>query len=173
LMDLSRVRVAFGVPDTVVGTLKSGQELSAVCDALGGQRFAGRVSKIAAAADPGTRTFLVEVTIDKPDGLRPGMVVTVSIGQRSSGTLLPMTAIQRGKTKSDFVVYQLIAERDRQIVRRKNVQLGGVYDNRIQVLPGPQTQVKQGDTIVVNGAWRLEDGQAVRVLEEEARKTSI
>ena len=65
LIDLAKVRVAFGVPDTQVGELSLGQTLTASSEALGGKRFTGRVTKIAPAADLGTRTFPVEVT-DRP-----------------------------------------------------------------------------------------------------------
>ena len=76
LIDVAKVRVAFGVPDVLVGDLQLGQELPVVAESLGGQTFAGRVSKISPAADLRTRTFLVEVTIDEPGKLKPGMIVT-------------------------------------------------------------------------------------------------
>ena len=58
----------------------------------------------------------------------------------------------------------------RQTARRRRVQWDGVHDNRLRLVDGPASEVHAGDTVVVSGAVRLTDGQAVRVLggEEEA-----
>ncbi len=165
LMDVSKVRVAFGVPERLVADLALGQELPVEAESLQGQRFTGRVSKIAPAADLRTRTFLVEVTIDQPGGLKPGMIVTICVGQGRCGVLLPMTAIQRGESGSRYVVYKVVQESGREVARPCQVELDGVYDNQIHLADGANSQLAPGDTVVVVGAWRLSDGQSVRVLE--------
>ncbi|MHB8897106.1 MAG: efflux RND transporter periplasmic adaptor subunit [Thermoguttaceae bacterium] len=169
LIDVSRMRVAFGVPDSVVGNLQMGQELPVIAESLGDQRFTGRVSKIAPSADLRTRTFLVEVTIDEPGRLKPGMIVTISVGRNRQGILLPMTSIQRGRSASGFVVYRVVSEGSKSVVRQCPVELDGVFDNRVHCPPGPNSQIAEGDVVVAVGAWRLCDGQAVRVVEEEGR----
>ena len=140
-----------------------------VAESLGGQKFVGRVSKISPSADLRTRTFLVEVTIDEPGKLKPGMIVTTSIGENRQGLLLPMTAIQRGRTQPGYVVYKVVSQRDPTVVRECRVELDGVYDNRIHVKTGSVTEIAAGDAVVAVGAWRLCDGQSVRVIEEEVR----
>ena len=117
LIDVAKVRVALGVPDVLVSDLQLGQELPVVAESLGGQTFTGRVSKISPAADLRTRTFLVEVTIDEPGKLKPGMIVTTSIGENRQGLLLPMTAIQRGRTQPGYVVYKVVSQGDQTVVR--------------------------------------------------------
>jgi multidrug efflux system membrane fusion protein len=169
LIDVAKVRVALGVPEALVGDLQPGQELPVVAESLGGQTFRGRVSKISPAADLRTRTFLVEVTIDEPGRLKPGMIVTTSIGENREGLLLPMTAIQRGRKQPGYVVYKVVSQGDQMVVRESRVELDGVYDNRIHVKTGPGTDVADGDSIVVVGAWRLSEGQPVRVIQEEVR----
>jgi multidrug efflux system membrane fusion protein len=169
LIDVSKVRVAFGVPDVLVGNLELGQQLPVVAESLGGQEFAGRVSKISPSADLRTRTFLVEVTIDEPGKLKPGMIVTARIGENRQGLLLPMTAIQRGLTRPGHVVYKVVSQSARSVVRECRVELDGVYDNRIHIKADPATEIAAGDAVVAVGAWRLCDGQSVRVVEEEAR----
>ncbi len=169
VIDVSKVRVAFGVPESLVGKLKMGQQLPVVAESLDGERFTGRVSKISPAADLRTRTFLVEVTIDEPRNLKPGMIVTIGVGESHRGILLPMTAIQRGHGRSEFAVYRVVAEGNRKVVRECAVELDGVYDNRIHCTAGPASQIAEGDVVVVVGAWRLCDGQPVRVLAEEGQ----
>lgn len=167
IMDLSRVRVAFGIPDTKIKSFQLGQTVSVTADAIPGERFTGRVTKMLPAADLRTRTFEVEVTIDEPKGLKPGMVVTIIVGRREEVTLVPMTAVQRGSTSAEFAVYLVVDEDGQKIARRRRVQLDGVYDNRIRLVEGAGSEVGVGDVIVVTGAFRLTDGQAVRVLESQ------
>jgi multidrug efflux system membrane fusion protein len=165
IMDLSNVRVAFGVSDTKVGQFQIGQTVSVTADAFPGRQFLGRITKIAPAADLKTRTFEVEMTIDQPSGLRPGMVVTILVGRAESMVLLPMTAIARGQGKDEYTVYAIVQESGRKLARQRRVTLGGVYDNRIRLLEGGESHVRPGDVIVVAGAFRLTDGQVVRVVD--------
>jgi RND family efflux transporter MFP subunit len=175
LMNLSRVRLAFGVPDAKISQFELGQTVKVMADSFRGEHFLGRVTKIGPAADLKTRTFEVEVTIDAPQGLRPGMVVTVLLGQAEHMLLLPMTAIQRGPNPSEFALYMVMEEGGRAVARQRRVRLDGVYDNRIRLMEGSDSEVRPGDRIVVTGAFRLTDGQAVRVLDiqEPALKIGI
>ncbi len=167
VMDLSSVRVAFGVPDTNVNQFRDGQTLTVMADASPGKRFLGRVSKILPAADLRTRSFEIEVTIDEPHGLRPGMVVTLITGREQSLILLPMTAIGRGETPEETTVFTVVDDGGRKIVHKRPVKLGGVYDNRIRLVEGDRRQPGEGDVIVVTGAFRLSEGQEVRVLPSQ------
>lgn len=165
VMDLSRVRVAFGVPDTRVNQFRLGQALTVMADAFPGKQSTGRISKTLPAADLRTRSFEIEVTIDEPDGLRPGMVVSLTAGRAQSLILLPMTAIGRGESPEQTTVFAVVSEGGRKIVRKRAVKLGGVYDNRIRLIEGDAGQPGEGDAIVATGAFRLSEGQEVRELE--------
>ncbi len=175
LMDLSAVRLAFGVSDAKISQFELGQTIRVTADSFRGEHFRGRITKIGPAADLKTRTFEVEVTIDEPKQLRPGMIVTAIVGQAESMVLLPMTAVQRGRTANEFAVYTIVDENGQQVARRRRVELDGVYDNRIRLIVGSRSEVGVGAAIVVTGAFRLTDGQAVRVLDipEPALKNGI
>ena len=175
-MDVSTVHVEFGAPETLLGVvaagddrsrLAGGQELKVSLDAFEGRAFSGRVTKIAPAADPSTRTFPVEVTLDNSEGLiRPGMIATVSVGEEREAVLLPMTAIQRGQHPGEMVVYVIEERREQSFTRRRRVELGGVYNNQIEIKVD-SSDVYLGDRVAVTGAWRLEDGAVVRVLPRD------
>jgi RND family efflux transporter MFP subunit len=171
IMDLSRVRVAFGVSDAKLNLLKIGMEVAVTADAFPGERYQGQITKIMPAADLRTRTFEVEMTIDEPKGLKPGMVVTILVGKSKKMLLVPMTAVQRGKNCDDCVVFAVVEEGGKTVVRRRNVLLDGVFDNRVRIIEGKGSEVRAGDVIVATGAFRLTDGQEVRLLE--AKETSL
>jgi multidrug efflux system membrane fusion protein len=173
IMDLARVRVAFGISDAKLGNFRIGQMVSVTADAFPGERYEGRITKIMPAADMKTRTFEVEMTIDEPKGLKPGMVVTILVGRPMNMLLLPMTAVQRGDGEDGCIVYAVVEEGGRKIARRRNVELDGVYDNRVRLVEGGGSQVGSGDVIVATGAFRLTDGQEVRLLDEREPQLRI
>jgi multidrug efflux system membrane fusion protein len=190
LIDISTLHVNFGVPDTMIGgggppaidpspaeRIRLGQELVITADAFEGRALKGTVTKIAPEADPTTRTFLAQLTLANPllgtGGserlLRPGMIVSVVVGAQLDKTamLLPMTAIHEGRSASDLVVYEVVAESGRDVVRTRKVSLGGVYNNEVEVLP-QGSDVRAGLRIAVTTSERLTEGTLVRVLPDIA-----
>ena len=105
------------------------------------------------------------MTIDEPKALKPGMVVTIIVGRQEEMVLVPMTAVQRGASPEEFAVYTVIDEKGEKVARKRRIKLDGVYDNRIRLVEGSGSEVGVGDVIVVTGAFRLTDGQAIRVLD--------
>jgi RND family efflux transporter MFP subunit len=166
LLDLSSVVIAFGVPDTAVGRLSIGQTFEVTSDALPGRRFEGTMHKIGSMADAQTRTYAVEVRIDKPEGLRPGMIATVAFRREVKAHLLPLTAIVPRVAGSGYDVYRVVEEDGRDVVRTTPVVFEDVLDNRIAVrLDGQAGALRDGDRVVATGTHRLHDGQAVQVVE--------
>jgi multidrug efflux system membrane fusion protein len=173
VMDVSEVRVVFGISDKQIGHFGIGQSVAITADAFPGEHFSGRVTKVEPAADPRTRTFEVEVTVDETKGLKPGMIVTITVEKRESVVLLPMTAVQRGENADDFTVYVVVDENGRCVARTRSVKLDGVCDNRIRLIEGPGSDVSLGDRIVSGGAFRVCDGQVVRMLDVPDRATQF
>ena len=78
-----------------------------------------------------------------------------------------MTAIGRGETPEETTVFTVVDDGGRKVVHKRPVKLGGVYDNRIRLVEGGPSQPGEGDVIVVTGAFRLSEGQEVRVLQSQ------
>lgn len=171
IMDVSRLRVAFGVPDIKLPGFRLGQTLTVLADAFPEESFPGQVTKIHPAADARTRTFEIEVRIDRPRGLKPGMVVTILNVSEDDMVLLPLTAVRRGNRLDEFVVYAVRHEQGVPTARRRRVQWDGVHDNQLRLLDSPESEVRAGDVIVVSGAVRLTDGDAVHVLNRDSPET--
>ena len=78
LVDTDPLVVTGQVPETEVGALQVG--MPANVRLVTGEEVAGEVSFIAAAADPETRTFQVDVAVPNPDAsLRAGVTATASV----------------------------------------------------------------------------------------------
>ncbi|HVA48848.1 MAG TPA: efflux RND transporter periplasmic adaptor subunit [Pirellulales bacterium] len=165
ILDLSSVVIAFGVPDALVGRLALGQAIDVSCEALPGQQFHGVVHKIGAAAEPQSRTYTVEVRIDDPRGLRPGMIASVLLEREVRAYLLPLTAILPSTARGAYEVFRVTEESGQPVVRRVLVEFDDVIDNRVTIKVGDGASLEPGDRVVATGTHRLYDGQRV-VVEE-------
>ena len=183
LIDISTVHINFGVPDTMIGQsaidpagdqhISLGQQLTVTADAFEGRTLPANVTKIAPQADPQTRTFLTQLTLANPEIapgqflLRPGMIVTVHVGAKNDrkAMLLPMVAIHQGQSPDELMVYEATNEKSADVVKKRKVTLGGVFNNQVEVLP-VGSEVQAGSKIVITTAERLSDGASVQVLQE-------
>lgn len=78
VIDLSKVKVSAFVGEQDVDRLEVGQ--TATARLINGMVVEGTISFLSRSADPETRTFLVEVTLDNPDGrIRDGMTAELAV----------------------------------------------------------------------------------------------
>lgn len=166
--DVSSVKVVLGLPDIALQGVKLWQEVVVTTDALPGQTFVAKVSRIAAIADPVTRNFDVEVEIPNADRLwKPGMIAAVELksgGSHAAIPLMPLTAFVPGPgNKEQFAV--LVVDRTGGSARAKVrlVQLGDVVGNRVAVTQG----LNNGEQVITTGAAMVIDGERVEVLPQE------
>ncbi|WP_020467321.1 efflux RND transporter periplasmic adaptor subunit, partial [Singulisphaera acidiphila] len=165
IVDISSVVIAFNVPDTLVGRLAIGQKVEVATDALTGQRFVGVMHKIASSADERTRTYPIEVRVDNPQGLRPGMVATVLFRKETRAYLLPLTSVAAGPSAQTLMVYRVEDEGGKPVVREVSMAFDDVLDNKVAIRMGNDDRLRPGDRVVATGVHRLRDGQAVRIVE--------
>jgi RND family efflux transporter MFP subunit len=167
IADLETVKATFGVPDTVVRTLRMGTHQAVTLEAFRGQSFDGRISRIASAADSRSRIFEVEVEIPNPRGeLKPGMVASLELAAAADAlpqVLLPLSAIVRAPPPaSGYAVFVIERDGEHSTARVRPVQLGELQGNRIAVREG----LGRDENVVVMGAPLLSDGQSVQIIPE-------
>lgn len=164
LGDIRLVKAVFGVPDTVLSTVKLGKK-QAVATEIFPQEFIGQITAISPQADQKSRTFQIEVTLpNEKELLKAGMVATLDLGQanvRRAALVVPLSSIvsvnDGTRTFSVFVVNQ---EGGKDVARRKNVTPGDAYGNKVSIVSG----VSLGEKVISSGAPLLVDGQMVRVI---------
>jgi RND family efflux transporter MFP subunit len=164
LGDIHLVKAVFGVPDTLLSIIKLGKKQNVLTETYP-QEFAGHITSISPQADQKSRTFQVEVTIpNEKELLKAGMVATLDLGEsklRRPVLVVPLSAIvSAGDGQKTFSVFVATGESGHQIARRRAVQPGGAYGNKVEITSG----VTIGDRVISNGATLVVDGQAVRVI---------
>jgi membrane fusion protein, multidrug efflux system len=150
------IKVSLADRDAV--SVRKGDAASVRFDALSGRAYAGRVSRIGAAADAGTGTYEVEIALDRADGLASGLVGRVEIrpSEGVPATLVPVEAVLEADG-GDATVYTLSSDGRR--AERRRVSVGFIHGNRIAVAKGLEKVTR----VLTDGAAYLDDGAAVRV----------
>jgi RND family efflux transporter MFP subunit len=162
--DTRSVKAVFGVPDTSMDRVKLGQHLSITTDALP-KPFAGRVSAVSPAADPKSRVFSVEVTVDNPkEQLKSGMIASLLLngGQLPQPVLaVPLGAIIRDPGRADtFAVMLADGAGETVTAHLRPVDLADTYGNMI----GAKGGLAEGDRVITTGVSLIKDGDKVRVI---------
>jgi RND family efflux transporter MFP subunit len=140
LYDPATLRLEANVRESLASGLKKNQRLSVEIDAVN-KRYEGVVDEIVPSADPGSRTFIVKVSLTGGAGLYPGMFgrLLIPIG-RIERIYLPVSAVTH-VGQLDFVVVKTEQGAVRRYVRL--AERGP--DERIEVVSG----LKPGEQVIV------------------------
>ncbi|MCA0399486.1 MAG: efflux RND transporter periplasmic adaptor subunit [Proteobacteria bacterium] len=155
LDDVSRMRLDFSVPETLITKIAVGAPVRAFSLAFPGRVFEGQVAVIDTRIDLLTRSAKVTALIPNPDAaLKPGMFMNVSlqVAARENALLAWEEAIvAEGPRQIAFVV------KDGKIERRV-VQIGQRQAGKVEVTQG----LSAGDILVVRGIQRIRQGMPVQ-----------
>lgn len=161
VLDIEGLRAVFHVTEQDYLRLRPGQFAVIALDALPGRRFEARLSRMAPVFREASRQARVELEIDNPeDLLKPGMFVkaTLELDRAENVVLAPVAALVR---RNGLMGVFLVDEDHK--ARHVQVRIGIVEGNLAQVLEPADLS----GNVVVLGQHLLEDGSAVRVIEDE------
>lgn len=164
ISDLSRIKLDFTVPETMLAAIRPGQPIEARAAAYSDRLFSGRIETIDPVINPQTRAATVRALLPNPDRrLLPGMLLTVGIvsSAREALAVPELAVVGEGERSYVFTV-------ENQVARRLPVETGMRARGRIEILSG----LKAGQPIVTEGVVKLTDGQRVRLAGQDgaARK---
>lgn len=144
IIDGRQIDLPVQIDETEIGGVKVGQVADVTLDALSGQTFTGKVTRISPAAtvDSGIAYFTVTVRLPNPAGtLRPGMTAEAEIIQsQSSGLTVAKKAVESVRTRS----YVQLQGADGSATRTR-IRTGADDGTSIIVTGG----LKEGDVVVL------------------------
>ncbi|HKD73376.1 MAG TPA: efflux RND transporter periplasmic adaptor subunit [Candidatus Acidoferrum sp.] len=165
MIDTHLVKAVFAVPDSTLAIIRLGQKQVVMLDAL--QRAAtGVITSISPQADPKSRVFAVEVTLENSrEDIRPGMIGSLTLGgSRDSRPRLvvPLSAVVRAPTDPNrFAVFGLTERDGKSYASAHIIEIGQTFGNSIEVVRG----LTAGQKIISLGGTQVHDGQQVSVLQ--------
>ena len=161
IMQSDVIRTQVYVPQDQAFDVAPGVDAVVRVPELPGRTFPGKVTRIADALDPGTRTLLTEIDIPNPDGaLKPGAYCTVElhVPHDTPSVLVPAEAIIFNR---DGLQVAVVEGGDAHI---RKVSVARDLGTQVEVRDG----VKEGDVVVLNPQVDLVEGSKVKAQPETA-----
>jgi RND family efflux transporter MFP subunit len=161
LAAISTVRVFVPVPEAYSNAARPGSTAALTVDEYPGRVFRGQLARNSSAIDLASRTLLVEVDVDNPDGLLlPGAYATVHL-------------------KLPAAVRSVTVPANTLLFRREGLRVGVFREGRANLVPvsigrdyGAPVEIVSGlrasDAIILDPSDSLESGTPVRL--EEVRR---
>ncbi len=157
LIQVHRVKAIIGMPEYDSAHFAVNDPVQIALDAFPDKSFKGMIHKISASADPVTRTFTTEVTLDNADGLlKPGMTVRARLVRQrfQDAIVVPIFSIISMENQR-FVVVE-----ENNVARMRPIEVGVLEGSRVQVTQG----VSAGEHLIVAGHRDVRDGDSVNVM---------
>ncbi len=165
--DISSIKLDFSIPETMLASVRAGQNVTAKVAAFPDVEAVGRIQAIDPVVNPQTRTATLRAVLPNRGGrFKPGMLMSVTLDSRArSSVAVPELALVR-EGDSSFV-YVIGADNK---AKRLPVKTGGRDGNLVEITEG----LAAGDRIVTEGVVKLTDGAKVRTGKQTspARKKS-
>src|ERR1700733_11928210 len=162
LMQPDVIRTQLFVPQDAAIGVAPGVDAVVHVPEIPNRTFPGKVTRIASALQPGSRTLLTEVDVPNPDGaLSPGIYCTVElfIPRKTPSMII----------SADAVVFdengQHVAVVENGIVHFQKITVARDFGTEVEVHDG----VKLGDQVILNPMVNLAEGSKVTV--RKAQKT--
>jgi RND family efflux transporter MFP subunit len=169
VVDISRVRMVANLVERDVRRVPTGTGANVEVDAFPGEKFKGRVSRIAPVFDPATRT--AEIEIEVPNAgfrLKPGMYarVQLTVDQKPDALTVPRSALVAVDGKNG--VFVAVKPDGAQPAARGSESSGmtarflpvetGIRDGEsIEITSG----LRDGAEVITTGAGGLKDGDRI------------
>jgi RND family efflux transporter MFP subunit len=155
IMRSTVIRTQVFVPQDQAFGLTPGVEAVVRVPEIPGRTFPGKVTRIADALQPGTRTLQTEVDIPNPDGvLTPGIYCTVElyVPRKTPSLLVPADAIIFNRDGLQVAVVE------DGVARIRKIAVGRDFGTNVEVVDG----VKAGDQVILNPPVDLADARKVQ-----------
>jgi RND family efflux transporter MFP subunit len=161
IMQSDVIRTQVYVPQDQAFDVAPGVDAVVRVPELPGRTFPGKVTRIADALDPGTRTLLTEIDIPNPDGaLKPGTYcrVELHVPHDTPSFLVPAEAIIFNR---DGLQVGVVEGGEAHI---RKVSVARDLGTQVEVRDG----VKEGDVVVLNPQVDLVEGSKVKAKPQTA-----
>lgn len=157
IVNTNDLKVVAAVPEHYLGRVGVGSNLLITLPEQNNDTLRSKVNVAGKVIDPNTRAFSVEARIPSGKKLKPNQLAMIQIQDyfSSAAITIPVNTLQNDD-KGKFVMVAA-KENGKMIARKRPIQIGELYGDRLEVKAGLQT----GDTLIIEGFQGLYDGQLI------------
>jgi len=156
ILKTNPMKVQIQVAEADVPYVSLGRGVSVEVDAYKDRKFAGTVTSVNPAIDPGSRAAIVEASIENGDNaLRSGMFATVKINKEGGGkaVFVPKSAVFNDQSTQSYRVFVI----QEGIAKLRVVQLGTEENGYVEIVTG----VVADETVATSNLEQLYEGAKV------------
>ncbi|HRF17105.1 MAG TPA: efflux RND transporter periplasmic adaptor subunit [Chitinophagaceae bacterium] len=157
IVNATTLKAEVPVPDNYVAKVKKGDKVLISVPETGKPAFESVISVVGASIDEKTRSFMTEAKLPSDPLLKPNQTAVMKIlDYEAKGTIaVPVNVVQ--SDENGKYVYVMEKSGDKMIARKKNVNVGEVYNGVIEIKNG----LSGGELLITEGYQSIYDGQAV------------
>ena len=161
LVNLSDMYVKASIPENYLKNIKKGTQVKVRLASIN-EEFTGTVRQVSNYINPNNRSFDIQIEIPNKDGLvKPNLIAIVKVNDYTveDAITIPENILQENAAGETIAyLYQPVND-SVGTAKRIILETGLSYGNHTVVKSG----LKKGDTIIIEGAKTLRDGQKVTI----------
>jgi RND family efflux transporter MFP subunit len=154
--------VRFGVSDKDWALINKGDVASVDVDAYPTTTFNGVVNKIAAAADPVSGTYEIELKVS-PQGKKfaEGLFAKIKLNssQDQQASVIPVEALTEANAKTGYVY---VLNNDKTTVTKKQVKIAAIENDRVVIKSG----LENVSSVITDGVSYLTENSKVKLVNQ-------
>jgi RND family efflux transporter MFP subunit len=163
LVSLKNMYVEAAVPENYLQTVREGTEVIVEISSLD-REFEGKIRRVGNTINPNNRSFNIEVAVPNENGMiKPNQIATIKLNDytAANAVIIPENALLKNSQGESivFTIQEKEGEDNIGTAKRQIVETGYTYDNLIEITKG----LENGETLIVEGAKNLRDGQEVKI----------
>lgn len=155
MYDPATLVIRASVPETHAADVRAGMPVEVRLDAYPDARVQGRIQRIYPYLDPRLRTRTMEIVLDEPVRILPGMFARLEVLFKSEDNAVAVPLEALVDTPEGRAVF--LFEDGKAVTRA--VETGMEKGNRVQIVAG----IRPGDRVIVSGNEKLKNGAEVRI----------
>ena len=161
IVNTNDLKIVAAVPENYLSRVSVGTNLLVTLPEQNNDTIRTKVRVVGRVIDPNNRAFEIEAKIPTGKNLKPNQLAMIKIQDYSASTAIsiPVNTLQNDD-KGKFVMVA-VKENGKMIARKRPVNIGQFYGDRLEVKSGLQT----GDTLIIEGFQGLYDGQLITTVQ--------
>ncbi|TAH14043.1 MAG: HlyD family efflux transporter periplasmic adaptor subunit [Sphingobacteriia bacterium] len=161
LVSTAGLKVITQVPENYAGKIKVGSKVIIRFPDLN-KTISGTVATTSRTINANNRSFDAEVNISYDPAIRPNQLAELKFQDYETASAIAISVNTVQTDEKGKYVYIAVQEGNRMVARKKNIVVGEMYGQMIEVKSG----LTLNDALITDGYQNIYDGQLVMVLKK-------
>ncbi|MCJ7757062.1 MAG: efflux RND transporter periplasmic adaptor subunit [Gillisia sp.] len=162
IVNLSDMYIKTDVPESYIADVVKGKNVEVTFPVLG-KTVEAKIRQTGSFINPDNRTFNAEIEVsNKEKAIKPNLTARLKINDYTNekALLIPQSIISENAEGNQYIFILDSIEGQKAVAKQTIIKTGKTQGDVIEVLEG----LKDGDTIIEEGARSVKDGQTVKII---------